>query len=105
MLLSLLPTTALAAAYPNSVTLYNQNEKPVGLSDKQYLETNSATTVSDNYTGSESYVARYDKSSGTLYLKGYNGTITGVDNGIAALGDLNIVVEGDSSLSATREYK
>ena len=104
MLLSLVPAmgvTAFAAAYPSSVTLYNQNGNPVGLGDKQYLEKNSDTTVKDNYTGSESYVARYDQSSGTLYLKGYHGVATGVYGGITAAGDLNIVVESDSSFSAT----
>lgn len=101
MLLSLLPTTALAATYPISVTLYNQDGNIVGLGDKQYLEKNSDTTVKDNYTGSESYVARYDQSSGTLYLKGYHGVATDVYGGITAAGDLNIVVESDSSFSAT----
>ena len=101
MLFSLLPTTALAADnYTESISLYNANGGSVGLSDKQYLEKNSDTTVKNNYTGSESYVARYDKSSGTLYLKGYSGTATGV--GIAAAGDLNIVVESNSSFTTTK---
>ena len=101
MLLSLLPTTALAAGnYSIDVALYNNAKKLISLSDKQYLATNGATEASIGYDGTQNYVARYDKSSGTLFLKGYDGV--GAEGGIAAVGDLNIKVEHDSSFTASR---
>ena len=99
MLLSLLPTTALAADYPDSVRMYNASGDIKSLSDKQYLAANDATNASDGYDGSQTYVARYDKSSGTLYLKDYHGVAA--DGQIYAHGDLNIEVVSDSSFSTS----
>lgn len=99
MLLSLLPTTALAATYPDSVRVYNANGDIKSLSDKQYLAANDATNASDGYDGMQTYVARYEKSTGTLYLKDYHGVAT--DGRILADGDLNIEVEGDSSFTTS----
>ena len=99
MLLSLLPTTALAATYPDSVRVYNANGDIKSLSDKQYLAANDATNASDGYDGTQTYVARYDQSSGTLYLNGYQVDVT--DGMIFADGDLNIEVEGDSSFTTS----
>ena len=99
MLLSLLPTTALAADnYSDSVRVYNANKKLIGLGDGECLTANDATGAS-SYTGGSSYVARYDKSSGTLYLKDYQGVAA--DGMIYAHGDLNIVVENDSSFTTS----
>ena len=44
-------------------------------------------------------VARYEKSTGTLYLKDYHGVAT--DGRILADGDLKIEVEGDSSFTTS----
>ena len=99
MLLSLLPTTALAAAYPDSVRVYNASGDIKSLGDKQYLAANDATNASDGYDGTQTYVARYDQSSGTLYLNGYQVVVT--DGMIYAGGDLNIEVEGDSSFTTS----
>ena len=102
MLLTLVPAmgvTALAATYPNSVVLYNRNGTITSLSDGQCLVTNDGSATS--YTGGSSYVARYDQSSGKLYLKGYEGVAT--ERGISALGDLNIVVESNSSFATSTE--
>ena len=99
MLLSLLPTTALAATYPDSVRVYNANGDIKSLSDKQYLAANDATNASDGYDGTQTYVARYEKSTGTLYLKDYHGVAA--DGQIYADGDLNIEVEGDSSFTTS----
>ena len=99
MLLSLLPTTALAATYPDSVRVYNANGDIKSLSDKQYLAANDATNASDGYDGTQTYVARYDQSSGTLYLNGYQVDVT--DGMIFADGDLNIEVVGDSSFTTS----
>ena len=101
MLLSLLPTTALAAGnYPDSVRVYNGSGKIIGLSDGQYLAANGDTEASLGYTDGTSYVARYDKSTGTLYLKDYHGV--GKERGIAAASDLNIKVESNSSFTTSR---
>ena len=99
MLLSLLPTTALAAAYPDTVRVYNASGDIKSLGDKQYLAANSDTAVQDGYNGTQTYVARYDQSSGTLYLNGYQVDVT--DGMIFADGDLNIEVVGDSSFTTS----
>lgn len=100
MLFSLLPTTALAADnYPDNVRVFNASGDITSLSDKQYLAANDATNASDSYDGSQTYVARYDKSSGTLYLNDYHGVAT--EDSIFAGGDLNIVVESNSSFTTS----
>ena len=102
MLLTMVPitaVTALAATYPDYVRVYNGNDTITSLSDGQYLAANDATSQSSGYDGTQTYVARYDKSTGTLYLKGYQGVAT--DRGIYADGDLNIVVESDSSFTTS----
>ena len=96
MLLSLLPTTALAATYPDTVRVYNASGAITSLDDGQCLVTNDASATS--YT-SGAYVARYEKSTGTLYLKDYHGVAT--DGQIYADGDLNIEVVSDSSFSTS----
>lgn len=95
MLLSLLPTTALAATYPGSVRVYNASGAITSLDDGECLVTNNGSATS--YAGGTSYVARYD--SGTLYLKDYHGVAA--DGQIYADGDLNIVVENDSSFTTS----
>ncbi|MGF0008787.1 hypothetical protein ACQRBP_15950, partial [Eubacteriales bacterium SGI.150] len=92
-------TAAPTGNYPDSVTLYNGSGKIIGLSDGQYLAANGDTEASLGYTDGTSYVARYDKSTGTLYLKDYHGV--GKEGGIAAASDLNIVVESDSSFTTS----
>ena len=84
--------------YSDSVRVYNANKKLIGLGDGECLTANDATGAS-SYTGGSSYVARYDKSSGTLYLKDYHGVAA--DGQIYAHGDLNIVVENDSSFTTS----
>ena len=97
MIVGMLPTTALAAS-PTYVRMYNENKKLISLNDGECLTANDATGAS-SYTGGSSYVARYDKSSGTLYLKDYHGVAA--DDQIYAHGDLNIVVENDSSFTTS----
>lgn len=91
-------TAAPTDNYPDSVSLYNASGVPVSLSDKQCLAANDAGSAT-SYTSSSPYVARYDKSNGTLYLKGYHGTATGY--GLGAERDLNIVVESNSSFTTS----
>ena len=98
MLLSLLPTTALAAGnYPDSVRVYNKNKKLISLNDGECLTANDATEAIGYTSGA--YVARYEKSTGTLYLKDYHGVAA--DGQIYADGDLNIEVVGDSSFTTS----
>ena len=99
MIVGMLPTTAFAAGTPDYVRVYNGNNQITSLSDKQYLAANDATSQSSGYDGTQTYVARYDKSTGTLYLKGYQGVAT--EDSIFAGGDLNIVVESDSSFTTS----
>lgn len=95
MLLSLLPTTALAAS-PTYVKVYNKSGKLISLNDGECLAANDAGTATP-YSSSSSYVARY--GSGTLYLDGYQGTAA--DGVIFADGDLNIEVVSDSSFTTS----
>ena len=101
MLFSLLPTTALAATYPDHVRVYNGSGTFTSLSNGECLATNADTSATP-YTGG-AYVARYDKSNGTLYLNGYQNDqqIIAPDSVIFANGDLNIEVVSDSSFSTS----
>ena len=88
--------------YASSIELCNSNGTSVYLRDGECLADNTATSVTA-YTDGASYVARYDKSNGTLYFNGYQGYVKNHTSGILLLSsDLNIVVERDSSL--TVEY-
>ena len=91
-------TAATAGNYPDHVRVYNGSGTFTSLGDGECLTANDATGAS-SYTGGSSYVARYDKSSGTLYLKDYHGVAA--DGQIYAHGDLNIVVENDSSFTTS----
>ena len=101
MLFSLLPTTALAATYPDHVRVYNGSGTFTSLSNGECLATNADTSATP-YTGG-AYVARYDKSNGTLYLNGYQNDqqIIAPDSVIFANGDLNIEVVSDSGFSTS----
>ena len=96
MLLSLLPTTALAAS-PTYVTVYNENKKLISLNDGECLTANDAENAT-SYTSGDPYVARY--ASGTLYLKGYDGGQIKLDGAerkeltIKLIGDNKITVNG-----------
>ena len=91
-------TAATAGNYPDHVRVYNGSGTFTSLGDGECLTANDATGAS-SYTGGSSYVARYDKSTGTLYLKDYHGVAA--DGQIYAHGDLNIVVENDSSFTTS----
>ena len=84
--------------YPDSVSLYNASGVSVSLGDGKCLTANNATDAI-SYTSSSPYVARYDKSNGTLYLKDYHGKATGY--GLGAERHLNIVVESNSSFTTS----
>ena len=89
-------TAAPTVTYPDHVRVYNASGAITSLNDGQCLVTNAGKAT--DYTASTSYVARYD--SGTLYLKDYHGVAA--DGKIYANGDLNIVVESNSSFTTSR---
>ena len=91
MLLSLLPTTALATTY-NNVKVNG-----VSLGDGEYLASNIATTANSSSTVPTTYVAWY--KDGTLTLNGYNGTGIVLQGALAA--DLIIKLIGDNTIKTT----
>ena len=91
MLLSLLPTTALATTY-NDVKVNG-----VSLGDGKYLASNSATDSNYSNTEPSSYVAWY--KDGTLTLNGYKGTDIVLQGAPAA--DLIIKLIGDNTITTT----
>ena len=72
MLLSLLPTTALAAgSYPAAAAVLVDGGKYFGRSGKLYYKNNDPA---DNFTGTATdYNAAYDPDTGILTLQNYNG--------------------------------
>ena len=91
MLLSLLPTTALAATY-NDVKVNG-----VSLGDGKYLASNTAATASSSSTEPTTYVAWY--KGGVLTLNGYKGTGIVLQGAPAA--DLIIKLIGDNTIKTT----
>lgn len=93
---------AKAASYPAAVVLPNGSTNAgISLSDGQCLADNNATSATA-YTDGASYVARYDATTGRLYLKGYQGTANiyyGISVGNAD--ELTIVMEENSSITVT----
>ena len=90
--------TTPAGNYPDHVRVYNGSGTFTSLSNGECLAANDAGSAT-SYTSGSHYVARYDKSSGTLYLKDYHG-VAAADS-IYATGDLNIVVESNSSFTTS----
>ena len=88
MLLSLLPTTALAATYAD-VEVNN-----VTLSNGQYLESNSADTAISSGAVPSSYVAWY--KDGVLTLNGYKGK--GIAVGGALRADITVKLVGTNTI-------
>ena len=90
MLLSLLPTTAFAAAY-DSVEVNN-----IILKDGYYLETNGATAAKKGAnTAPTTYVAWY--KNGVLTLKDYNGK--GIETQGVAAGELTVKLSRTNSIN------
>ena len=86
--------------YPSGVFLPNGTTNDgIDLSNGQCLKNNSDTS-STPYTSGMSYVARYDGTTGTLYLNGYDG-VANIYAGIGTRysGVLTIKVERDSTIT------
>lgn len=91
MLLSLLPTTALATDYEN-VEVNN-----VTLRNEQYLESNSTDTASNSSTEPTTYVAWY--KDGVLTLNGYEGNHIQVQG--ATKSDLTVKLKGSNTITSS----
>ena len=86
--------------YPSGVFLPNGTTNDgIYLFNGQCLKNNSATS-STPYTSGMDYVARYDETTGTLYLNGYDG-VANIYAGIGTRysGVLTIEVERDSTIT------
>ena len=107
LVLGLLPTIAMAdEAYPTYVNVPNSAGNIIQLSDKKYLASNNATSAGENWSDGIDYVARYDASSGTLYLKGYEGGLngsSGIVTGISASNEeaITISLSGTNSITVS----
>lgn len=96
MLLSLLPTTALAASYPDAASVFVDGGKSFSTSQPYYKNNDTA----DNFTGSDtSYNAHYDPVTGILTLNGYDGGQIKLGGDIQR--DLTIKLIGDNKITVT----
>ena len=94
MLLSLLPTTALAAS-PDASNVYVDGGKNFYNSTRLYYINGDSD---GNFTGNASnYNAAYDPATGTLTLKDYNGK--GITVGGVGRTDITVVLEGTNIIN------
>lgn len=95
MLLSLLPTTALAASYPDAASVNIDGNKPFASPSMLHFKNGDPT---GNFSGSATdYNAAYDPNTGTLTLQGYEGG--SITLGGAAAYDLTIKLIGDNKIT------
>ena len=94
MLLTLLPTTALAADYPGPTYVSVDGGKSF-TADKLYFRNGEAQCSAD----SANYNAYYDPTAGTLTLNGYDGGA--IVLGGAEQGDLTIKLMGNNTIRST----
>lgn len=94
MLLSLLPTTALAAGYPGPTYVSVDGGKSF-TADKLYFRNNEGECTAD----STNFNAHYDPTTGTLTLNGYDGGA--IVLGGAEQGDLTIKLMGNNTIHST----
>ena len=107
MLLSLLPTTALAAGYPSPTAVSVDSGKGFAAPSQLYYKNGDD---SDNFTGTSSdYNAHYDSATGTLTLWNYDGgsiTLGGAvprDLTIKLIGNNKITVNGAEGIVVTSQ--
>ena len=105
MLLSLLPTTALAADYPDPTAVSVDGSKSFQKPGKLYYKNGNEN---DNFTGTPTdYNAHYNPDNGTLTLKDYDGgriTLGGAsdrDLTIKLIGDNTVTVGSDAGIVTT----
>ena len=88
LVLGLFPTIAMADTdYPEVVTIRNSAGTSIELRDKEYLASNDATSATADWTDAvTNYVARYDATSGILYLNGYAGKVENTSTSVGITG-------------------
>ena len=97
MLLSLLPTTALAASYPDAASVSVDGNKYFGEPGSYYFR-NGETACSKDSTG---YNAYYNPTTGTLTLDGYNGG--SITAGGVKCSDITVVLKGTNTINGSLE--
>ena len=96
MLLSLLPTTALAADIPDASKVYVDGDKNFYDSTRLYYKNGDPK---DNFTGtSTEFNAAYDPATGTLTLDGYSGGSIKVGGAINYT-DITVVLKGTNIIN------
>ena len=96
LIVTLTPITALAEGetHPTGVNITIGSDV-TNVDAGQCLTKNEANSANvKSYTDGTDYVARYDGTTGTLYLKDYNGGTISATNG-----SLNIVLEGSNTVT------
>ena len=97
MLLSLLPTTALAASYPDASSVSVDGNKYFGEPGSYYFR-NGESACSKDPTG---YNAYYNPTTGTLTLDGYNGG--SITAGGVKCSDITVVLKGTNTINGSLE--
>ena len=95
MLLSLLPTTALAASYPDAASVSVDGNKYFGEPGSYYFR-NGGSACSKDPTG---YNAYYNPTTGTLTLDGYNGG--SITAGGVECSDITVVLKGTNTINGS----
>ena len=95
MLLSLLPTTALAASYPDASSVSVDGNKYFGEPGSYYFR-NGESACSKDPTG---YNAYYNPTTGTLTLDGYNGG--SITAGGVKCSDITVVLKGTNTINGS----
>ena len=95
MLLSLLPTTALAASYPDAASVSVDGNKYFGEPGSYYFR-NGESACSKDPTG---YNAYYNPITGTLTLDGYNGG--SITAGGVKSSDITVVLKGTNTINGS----
>lgn len=98
MLLSLLPTTALAAGNPSPTAVFVDGDKQFYGNRLYYRKGDE----SKNFTGDENdYIAHYNPDTGTLTLNGYSGGSISV--GGVKCSDITVVLKGTNTINGSLE--
>ena len=98
MLLSLLPTTALAADYPYPDCVFVDGGKSF-YNNRLYYKKGDQDK---NFTGNEGdYIAHYNPATGTLTLNGYSGGSISV--GGVKCSDITVVLKGTNTINGSLE--
>ena len=98
MLLSLLPTTALAAGNPSPTAVFVDGGKSF-YNNRLYYKKGDQDK---NFTGNEGdYIAHYNPATGTLTLNGYSGGSISV--GGVKCSDITVVLKGTNTINGSLE--